>query len=179
MAAGPYTGRCLASPLSDCPGKVPRRSCSGAGKEEGKKAERRCCRKRCRPGLVDNGANRAHEVFSGCRGRRAHRSRGRGYLNETREGWQAGIAPLLSCNLLVGSRLDRNCGILAGTAGERLQLRHELGCEEIITHRGGDLPLRLPAQAHADLSGGICPFRSAIARWISTAQRNVVHGTDE
>src|SRR5262245_24101077 len=82
-------------------------------------------------------------------------------------------------HLLVGSRLDRNRGILAGTAGERLQLRHELCCGEIITHRGGDLPLRLPAQAHADLSGGICPFRSAIARWISTAQRNVVHGTDE
>ena len=71
-AADPYTGRCLASPLSDRPGKTPRRSCSGAGKEEGKNAERRCRRKRHGPGLVDDDASRAHEVFSACRGRRAH-----------------------------------------------------------------------------------------------------------
>ena len=51
---------------------MPRRSCSGAGKEEGKNAERRCRRKRHGPGLVDDGASRAHEVFSACRGRRAH-----------------------------------------------------------------------------------------------------------
>ena len=65
---------------------MPRRSCSGAGKEEGKNAERRCRRKRHGPGLVDDGANRAHEVFSACRGRRAHRSRGCGYLNRNARG---------------------------------------------------------------------------------------------
>src|SRR3954471_10691962 len=51
---------------------VPRRSCSGAGKEEGKNAERRCRRKRHGPGLVDDGANRAHDIFSARRGRVAH-----------------------------------------------------------------------------------------------------------
>ena len=65
---------------------MPRRSCSGAGKEEGKNAERRCRRKRHGPGLVDDGASRAHEAFSACRGRRAHRSRGCGYLNRNARG---------------------------------------------------------------------------------------------
>src|SRR3954470_5427307 len=51
---------------------MPRRSCSGAGKEEGKNAERRCRRKRHGPGLVDDGANRAHDIFSARRGRVAH-----------------------------------------------------------------------------------------------------------
>src|SRR3954453_10942597 len=51
---------------------MPGRSCSGAGKEEGKNAERRCRRKRHGPGLVDDGANRAHDIFSARRGRVAH-----------------------------------------------------------------------------------------------------------
>src|SRR5262245_5076231 len=39
---------------------MPRRSCSGAGKEEGKNGERQCCRKRHGAGL--DGANCAVEV---------------------------------------------------------------------------------------------------------------------
>src|SRR4026208_2041990 len=60
-------------------------ACS-TGKEQGKKAERRCCRKRRPPRLVDDGANRAHEVFSAWRGGRARRGRVAATLNRNARG---------------------------------------------------------------------------------------------
>src|SRR5262245_53141474 len=78
---------------------MPRRSCSGAGKEEAKNAERRCRRQRLGLGLVDDGANRAHEVFSACHECWAYRSRGLRLLKPKRtrtgkEESRGSLAPL-------------------------------------------------------------------------------------
>jgi len=64
------------------------------------------------------------------------RSRGCGYLNRNAPGLASRNRATPLVHLLVGSRLARNRDILAGIAGERLQLRHERCCGEIITHCG-------------------------------------------
>jgi hypothetical protein len=81
----PLHRRCLATPLSDRPQNA-EKACSGAGKEGGKNAERPFCRKRHGPCLVDDGAHRAHEVFSGCRVAPDAPQSGCGYLNQNPQG---------------------------------------------------------------------------------------------